>query len=256
MNDTENKVVFITGGASGIGKAIALFFARNGYDVAFSYFGSAASAREVQAQIEQENRKAVAIRADLSHYSDITAMFQTFRQHFDRLDVLINNAGITEKSAFLETTEAQFDKICDVDFKGAYFCSQEAARFMVEKHIEGSILMISSNNAYAHFAEVSVYGSVKTAMTKMAEHMAIELAKYRIRVNTIAPGWTDTGAARLGSKTDTYYKVPLCKWVEPAEIAEMALYLSSPAAKSITGATMVMDNGALLVSDKRERYGY
>ena len=256
MNKIERKVAFVTGGASGIGKIIALTFAQNGYDVAFSYLGSENTAKEVKSQIEKENRKAFAIKADLSKYSDIIKMFSEFKKHFNRLDVFINNAGITEKSAFLETTEEQFDKMCDVDFKGAYFCTQNAAKIMIENNIEGSIIMISSNNAYAHFADVSVYGSVKAAMTKMAEHIAIELAKYKIRVNTIAPGWTDTGAARLGNKEETYYKIPLCKWVEPEEIAETALYLSSPSAQSITGATIVMDNGALLVSDKRERYGF
>ena len=183
-------------------------------------------------------------------------MFSEFKKHFNRLDVFINNAGITEKSAFLETTEEMFDKMCDVDFKGAYFCTQNAAKIMIDNNIEGSIIMISSNNAYAHFADVSVYGSVKAAMTKMAEHIAIELAKHKIRVNTIAPGWTDTGAARLDAKEETYYKIPLCKWVEPEEIAQTALFLSSSSANSITGATIVMDNGALLVSDKRERYGF
>ena len=74
--------------------------------------------------------------------------------------------------------------------------------------------------------------------------------------NTIAPGWTDTGAARLDAKEETYYKIPLCKWVEPEEIAQTALFLSSSSANSITGATIVMDNSALLVSDKRERYGF
>ena len=256
MNKIERKVAFVTGGASGIGKIIALTFAQSGYDVAFSYLGSENTAKEVKSQIEKENRKAFAIKADLSKYSDIIKMFSEFKKHFNRLDVFINNAGITEKSAFLETTEEQFDKMCDVDFKGAYFCTQNAAKIMIENNIEGSIIMISSNNAYAHFADVSVYGSVKAAMTKMAEHIAIELAKYKIRVNTIAPGWTDTGAARLGNKEETYYKIPLCKWVEPEEIAETALYLSSPSAQSITGATIVMDNGALLVSDKRERYGF
>ena len=256
MNKIERKVAFVTGGASGIGKIIALTFAQNGYDVAFSYLGSENTAKEVKSQIEKENRKAFAIKADLSKYSDIIKMFSEFKKHFNRLDVFINNAGITEKSAFLETTEEQFDKMCDVDFKGAYFCTQNAAKIMIDNNIEGSIIMISSNNAYAHFADVSVYGSVKAAMTKMAEHIAIELAKYKIRVNTIAPGWTDTGATRLGNKEETYYKIPLCKWVEPEEIAETALYLSSPSAQSITGATIVMDNGALLVSDKRERYGF
>jgi len=256
MNKIERKVAFVTGGASGIGKIIALTFAQNGYDVAFSYLGSENTAKEVKSQIEKENRKAFAIKADLSNYSDIIKMFSEFKKHFNRLDVFINNAGITEKSAFLETTEEQFDKMCDVDFKGSYFCTQNAAKIMIDNNIEGSIIMISSNNAYAHFADVSVYGSVKAAMTKMAEHIAIELAKYKIRVNTIAPGWTDTGAARLGNKEETYYKIPLCKWVKPEEIAQTALFLSSSSANSITGATIVMDNGALLVSDKRERYGF
>lgn len=256
MNKIERKVAFVTGGASGIGKIIALTFAQNGYDVAFSYLGSENTAKEVKSQIEKENRKAFAIKADLSKYSDIIKMFSEFKKHFNRLDVFINNAGITEKSAFLETTEEQFDKMCDVDFKGSYFCTQNAVKIMIDNNIEGSIIMISSNNAYAHFADVSVYGSVKAAMTKMAEHIAIELAKYKIRVNTIAPGWTDTGAARLGNKEETYYKIPLCKWVKPEEIAQTALFLSSSSANSITGATIVMDNGALLVSDKRERYGF
>ena len=103
---------------------------------------------------------------------------------------------------------------------------------------------------------MSVYGSAKTAASKLAEHMAIELAQYNIRVNTIAPGWTDTGASRLDDKESTYYKVPLQKWVDVKEISETVLYLDSDAAKSITGATIVMDNGALLVSDKREKYGF
>ncbi|MBR3942601.1 MAG: SDR family oxidoreductase, partial [Clostridia bacterium] len=153
-------------------------------------------------------------------------------------------------------TEEQFDRVCNVDFKGAYFCSQKAANFMIEHDIAGNIIMISSNNSIAHFAEVSVYATMKAAMNKMAEHMAIELAKYKIRVNTIAPGWTDTGASRLDAKAETYYKVPLQKWVEPSEIADTALFLASDSAKSITGATIVMDNGATLVSDRRERYGF
>lgn len=256
MKDNARKVAFITGGASGIGRTLTLTFAKKGYDVAFSYLGSEAGAKEVVSLIENDGGKALAMKANLSNYNDIVNMFEEFKKHFDRLDVFINNAGITEKASFLETTEEQFDKMCGIDFKGAYFCSQNAAKIMIDCGAQGSIVMISSNNAQAHFADVSVYGSVKAAMTKMAEHMAIELAKHKIRVNTIAPGWTDTGAARLGNKEETYYKIPLCKWVEPEEIAETALFLSSPSAKSITGATIVMDNGALLVSDKRERYGF
>ena len=252
----ERKVVFVTGGASGIGRAIVLGFAKAGYDVGFSYMGNVNGAKELETELLKLGTKVFSVRADLGKYEEIDKMFEELGKHFSRLDVLINNAGITVKAPFLQTTEEQFDKICDLDFKGAYFCSQKAAQLMIDKNIQGNIIMISSNNAFAHFGEVSVYGSVKTAMTKMAEHMAIELARYGIRVNTIAPGWTDTGAARLDAKEETYYKIPLCKWVEPGEIADTALFLSSAAAKSITGATLLMDNGALLVSDKREKYGF
>ena len=96
---------------------------------------------------------------------------------------------------------------------------------------------------------------IKSFQTLLDKQNAIELAKHKIRVNTIAPGWTDTGATRLDAKEDTYYKIPLGKWVEMSEIADTALFLASPSAKSITGTTIVMDNGATLVSDKRERYG-
>lgn len=132
---------------------------------------------------------------------------------------------------------------------------QAAARFMVETKTKGSIVVISSNNAIAHFADVSVYGSAKAALIKLAEHAAIELAKYGIRVNTVSPGWTDTGAARLDAKQDTYYKIPLKQWTTPEEIADAVLYLSSGSAVSITGANLVIDNGALLLSDKGENYG-
>ena len=249
-------VAFITGGAVGIGRNIALTFAENGYDVAISYKSSSENALAVAAQIEAMGRKCVTLQADLSKYSDITDMFDRFVQSFDRLDVFVNNAGVTKKSAFVQTTESDFDEICSVDFKGAYFCMQNAARLMIEKEIQGNIIAMSSNNATAHFADVSVYGSVKAALTKLVEHVAIELAKYKIRANTIAPGWTDTGAKRLDDKEQTYYKIPLNKWVEPSEISNTCLFLVSPAAKSITGATIIMDNGAVLVSDKRERYGF
>lgn len=248
----ENKVAFITGGCSGIGKTIAYEFAKLGYDIAVSYNSSDGGINE----IKKLGVKVIAIKADISEYSQIVNMFDEFKKNFNRLDVFVNNAGITKTAPFLDTSEEMFDSVNDVDFKGAYFCMQNAAKFMVDKNIKGNIILISSNNAYAHYANVSVYGAVKAAVTKLAEHMAIELAKYGIRVNTIAPGWTDTKAERLGKPEDTYYKIPLKKWATPKEIADNAIFLCSPSAASITGATIVVDNGALLVSDIREKYGF
>lgn len=247
---------FVTGGSSGIGRAIALHLAKIGYDVAISYRSDETAAHEAVTEIEKMGRKGMAVYADLNYPSQIPIMFETYRKEFGTLDVFVNNAGVTRKASFLETTQELFDNICNVDYKSAYFCIQNAAKIMVEDQIKGSIVLISSNNAKAHFADVSVYASVKLAAIKMAEHAAIELARYGIRVNSIAPGWTDTGSARLDRKEETYYKVPLQKWAASEEIAKAVEYLSSEAASSITGITLTIDNGALLVSDKRERYGY
>lgn len=253
---TLNKVLFITGGGTGIGQGIAVEFAKAGYDVAFSYRGSASGAKDTIDAIEKCGRKAFAVKADVSIIDDIHYMFDKVMAEFGRIDVFINNAGITEKSDFLSTTPELFDKICNVDYRGSFFCIQRAAQIMADKNIKGSIILISSNNATAHFADVSVYGSAKAAAEKMAEHAAIELAKYGIRVNSIKPGWTDTGSARLDAKEDTYYKIPLRKWATVEEIGQTALYLSSDAAASVTGTSILVDNGALLVCDKRERYGF
>ncbi len=250
------KTAFVTGGGTGIGKGIAVSLAKSGYDVAISYRGSEEGANDTLERIRHFGRKAAAIRADVSKKSDIDNMFSEFANHFERLDLFVNNAGITLKSSFIETSEEIFDTVCSVDFKGAFFCMQNAAKFMIDKNIKGSIVLISSNNAKAHFADVSVYGSVKAAAQKMAEHAAIELAKYGIRVNTVAPGWTDTGSSRLDDKESTYYKIPLKKWASVDEVADAVKYLASHSARSITGVTLTVDNGALLVSDKSERYGY
>ena len=249
-----NKVALVTGGASGIGMGISERLAKAGYDVAISYNSSADKALSAVKKLEFYGVKAVALKADLSSVKGVEGLFEGFNKHFDRLDLFVNNAGITLKSDFLNTTEQIFDAICGLDYKGAFFCMQNAAKLMVRKNIQGNIIVISSNNAYAHFADVSVYGSAKAAVTKLAEHCAVELAKYGIRVNTVAPGWTDTGASRLDDKESTYYKIPLRKWTTPEEIANAVLFLES--SPSVTGATLVVDNGALLVSDKREKYGF
>lgn len=250
-----NKVALVTGGATGIGRGIALELAKAGYDIAISYYSNFEKAKETVMEIEKHNVRAMAIGANLSTLDGVNKLFSEFKVNFERLDLFVNNAGITLKSPFLETTEEIFDTICNLDYKGAFFCMQNAAKFMIEKGIQGTIIVISSNNAKAHFADVSVYGSVKAALTKLAEHVALEMAKYKIRVNTIAPGWTDTGSSRLDEKESTYYKIPLKRWCAPEEIGKAVLFLSGEHAASITGATIIMDGGALLLSDKPEKYG-
>lgn len=256
MDGKNRKTAFVTGGGSGIGSGIVKVLAKSGYDVGFSYCGSAMGAEKTLLEAEKSGAAAFSVKADISKIGDIDRMFDKVISEFGRLDLFVNNAGITEKSDFLSTTPEMFDRICAVDYRGAFFCIQRAAKIMADKNTRGNIILISSNNSTAHFADVAVYASAKAAAEKMSRHAAIELAKYGIRVNTVAPGWTDTGASRLDAKEDTYYKVPLKKWATIEEIGQAIVFLASDSAASVTGTTLIIDNGACLVSDKRERYGF
>ena len=250
-----SRTALVTGAGTGIGRAIALTLAKAGYDVALHCNGSRGGAESAATEIRAFGRHAEVYQADLGDIAAIGGLFEAFRRDFPKLDLFVNNAGITLLAPFLEMTPEDFNKNCAVDFRAPYFCMQEASRMMA-KAGGGNIVVIASNNAHCHFARASAYGSMKTGLVKMAEHVALEMSRFGIRCNSIAPGWTDTGAARLDAKESTYYKIPLRRWVQPDEIGQTVLFLDSPAAASITGACIVMDGGARLLSDKSEKYGF
>ena len=251
-----SRNALVTGAGTGIGRAIALELAKAGYDVALHCNASRKGAESAAAEIRKLGRRAAVYQADLSDVAAIGAMFESFKADFGRLDLFVNNAGITLLAPFLEMTPENFDRNFAVDFRAPYFCCQEAAKLMKDQEGAGNIVVIASNNAYCRFARASAYGSMKTGLVKMAQHIALEMSKYGIRCNSISPGWTDTKAARLDEKETTYYKIPLRRWVQPSEVGQVVLFLDSPAAASITGADIVMDGGARLLSDKGEKYGF
>lgn len=128
MTGKNNRVAFITGGGTGIGQGIAIELAKAGYDVAFSYCGSVDGAKKTVAEIEKHNCKVLAVKADVSKTEDIHRMFDTVMAEFSRIDLFVNNAGITEKSDFLHTTPEMFDRICSVDYRGAFFLYSECCK--------------------------------------------------------------------------------------------------------------------------------
>ena len=251
-----SRNALVTGAGTGIGRAIALELAKAGYDVALHCNASREGAESAAAEIRKLGRRAAVYQADLSDVAAIGAMFESFNADFGRLDLFVNNAGITLLAPFLEMTPENFDRNFAVDFRAPYFCCQEAAKLMKDQEGAGNIVVIASNNAYCQFARASAYAAMKAGLVKMVRSIGLELSKYGIRVNAIAPGWTDTGAARLDAKESTYYKIPLRRWVQPEEVGQTVLFFDSPAAASITGVTLVMDGGAQLLSDKGEKYGF
>ena len=251
-----HRTALVTGAGTGIGRAIALELAKAGYAVGIHCNASTEGAEDAARRICAQGGRAQVYRADLADVAAIRRMFAAFVADFGRLDLFVNNAGITLLASFLDMTPEDFDRNFAVDFRAPYFCCQEAARRMTGQDGAGNIVIIASNNAYCRFARASAYGSMKTGLVKMAQHIALEMSKHGIRCNSISPGWTDTKAARLDEKETTYYKIPLRRWVQPEEVGQAVIFLDSPAAASITGADIVMDGGARLMSDKGVKYGF
>lgn len=248
------KCAIVTGGSTGIGASIALKLAEAGWNVGISVARDTSKAKALCGHIESMGRHAWWEQMDLTQEHSVEPFFARARQEFGSLNLLVNNAGVTMKSPFLTCEASLIDTLYSIDFRGAFLVLQQASRWMVELNTPGSLIVISSNNSLANFPEVPVYGSMKSAVEKLIRHVALELAKHQIRVNSIAPGWTDTGSSRLGEKEATYYRIPLKRWVQPEEIGDAVLFLTSAAATSITGATLVMDGGACLLNDRLERY--
>lgn len=251
----ERKKAIVTGAGTGIGQGIAITLGQNGYDVVVHYNASAAGAEETCRQIRQAGGNAWSVQADLSSQAGVGSLFRQAMEKLGGLDLYVNNSGITRKSDILETTEEFFDQMVDVDLKSAYFCIQAAAKEMVSRETRGSIVIITSNNGLQQRPNLSVYGTMKAALMKLGRHAAMELAKYSIRVNTIAPGWTATSRTNVQNERATYNTIPLKRWCQPEEIGHMVLFLASPWAASMTGNCLVADGGAMLQCDSAEAYG-
>jgi len=243
----ERKVALVTGASRGIGRGIALALAENGYDVGVNYNSSEEQALEVCRLIEKKGAKAVCLKGNIAKLEDIHAMFDKFFQEFDHIDLLVNNAGITRFAPFLEATEEMFMELTNTDWRGAFFCSQRAARNMVEKGVKGVIINITSNHQVGCWPRANIYGPTKAALHKFTMNAALELAKYGIRMVAIAPGYTDVGKSKNPeARKKVTSRIPMGRFATPEEVGEAVVYLASDKAGYITGTCLMMDGGALL----------
>ncbi|MDR1537088.1 MAG: SDR family oxidoreductase [Clostridiales bacterium] len=245
-------VALVTGSSRGIGAAVAVEFAKAGYDIALNFLSSRKEALDIKARVEAEGSKAVAIQADVSSLQDIDRLFEELSDAFDRLDVMVNNAGITRFAPFLDVTPELFEQLVNTDFRSAFFCSQKAARIMIEKSIKGLIINITSNHQTGCWPIASVYASVKAAVSKLTQNQALELAPYGIRAISIAPGYTqtwkmeDAHPEKLSKVKTAERNIPLKRFCQPWEIGKACVFLAGEGASYITGTCIYMDGGALL----------
>ncbi|HRE82574.1 MAG TPA: 3-oxoacyl-ACP reductase family protein [Opitutaceae bacterium] len=242
----SGKTVLVTGGSTGIGYALALGCAREGADLIINYFDDRARAETVVKEITALGRRAIALKADIRKVREIDAMFARARKVFPRLDVLINNAGLTGWANFFDTTEDKWDVVLDTNLKGTFFCSLAAAKWMRDTKTPGSLINISTQCAELAVKNLVAYGTSKAGIHGLTKQLAVELAPLGIRVNTFSPGPVNV---ERNLADDPDYRnawgsmVPLGRTAEPEEMVGPALFLASNDSSYVTGQTLFVDGG-------------
>ena len=241
-----NKTALVTGASRGIGRAAALRLAEVGYDLGINYRQNRKGAEEVARSVRKSKRRALVLQADVSKKAQIDSMFDSFFAEFGHIDLLVNNAGVSMFSPFLQVSEQLWDTVTEVDWKGTYFCAQRAARDMAESGRGGVIINMSSNQKDGCWPTASVYGPTKAAVAKFTRHAAFELARYGIRVIALAPGYTDVGWPEGDPIHEAKDKIPMKRFATPDEIARIISRLASEEFAYMTGTCLDIDGGALL----------
>lgn len=243
MINLENKIAIVTGAKQGIGRGIALMLAKAGVKVVVADL-DIAECQKVCDEIKKNGGQALAVKCDVSKKKDVDNMIDVTVKEFASLDILVNNAGIYPFVPFDKMTEADWDKVIDINLKGTFLCSQAAARVMSEG---GRIIDISSIASVVGFAGLVHYCTSKGGVNAMIRALALELATRKITVNAVAPGAIETPGAS-GSMNDDVIKqtiaaIPLARVGQSADIAGAVLYLASDLASYVTGQTIIVDGG-------------
>ena len=247
----QGQTALVTGASRGIGKEIAMELARNGYRVAVNHYNDPASlvdatVAEIRALEATEQDNVLPVEADIRSSSQVTAMFDRVIGAFGRLDLLVNNAGVQTWKALLDVTEEEWDLVVDTNLKGCFLCTQQAARFMKD-HGGGAIVNLGSGCNKLAFPSLVAYTASKGGIEMFTKEAAIELGRYGIRVNCIAPGSIESERTRAEDPdyAGTWSKLtPLGRVGRAADIAPTVVFLASQGASFISGQTIWID-GAL-----------
>ena len=247
--ELAGMTALVTGSQQGIGRAIAQKLAERGADVVVNYLDDEAAARTIESAIQAAGQRALLVQGDVSTAKDVASMLEA-TESLGGIDVLINNAAIFPRVAFLDMTEEQWDAVLEVNLKGAFRCTQATARQMVAHGRGGSVVNISSSAAFRSSPRGVHYVASKAGIVGLTRACALELAGHQIRVNAIAPGLTDTAQPRGGYSEEeirtTAAQIPLGGINQPADVAELAAFLASPRAARITGQTVHLNGGQYL----------
>lgn len=241
----DGKVAIITGASRGIGRAIALEMAARGAIVIINYNGSKDKALEVKQEIESNGGQAAVYQCNVSEYAGCEAFIQSIIKEFGRLDIVVNNAGITKDGLLMKMSEEDFDRVIDVNLKGAFNTTRFASRQMLKQR-SGRIINMSSVVGIVGNAGQANYAASKAGIIGLTKAAARELASRGITVNAVAPGFIETEMTDIlpdAVKEASAAQIPLGKFGKPEDIAKTVAFLASKDAAYITGQVIQVDGG-------------
>ena len=242
----KGKVALVTGAGSGMGRATAILFAKEGAKVAVNDV-NLSSAKKTVAKIRKQGGTAIPMQADISDVKEVDAMIDRVIRELGGIDILVNNAGISEGGAVLETPVEIWDRVIGTDLRGTFLCCRKAGRWMVD-HRAGKIVNISSIAGVRCHPNMSAYATAKAGIIQLTRALALEWGPQNINVNCIIPGGTDTPMIKthgLVLDKEIGEMIPLGHLGQPEDIANAALFLVSEEARQITGVGLPVDGGEL-----------
>ena len=244
----EEKVVLVTGGSRGIGKEVAMKFAKEGYNVVTNYVSDKTDKEGLKKEFENNNVKALVLKADVSKTEDVENLVKQAIDTFGKIDVLVNNAGITRDNLLMRMPEEDFDKVIETNLKGTFLVTKAVTKYMMKKR-QGSIINLASVVGVVGNAGQSNYSASKAGIIGFTKSVAKELASRNIRANAVAPGFIETDMTSVLKdevKENIYNQIPLKRMGNAREVAELIYFLGSEKSSYITGQVINVDGGMVM----------
>ena len=244
----ERKVVLVTGGSRGIGREVAEVYAENGYDVVINYVSDKTDVEGIKKEFEEKGVKCLLVKADVSKAADVDNMVEEAIKQFGKIDVLVNNAGITRDTLLMRMSEEDFDKVIEINLKGTYLVTKAVTKYMMKKR-QGSIINLASVVGVVGNAGQTNYAASKAGIIGFTKSVAKELASRNIRANAVAPGFIETDMTSVLSdsvKENISTQIPLKRMGTAREVAEVIYFLGSDKSAYITGQVINIDGGMVM----------
>lgn len=244
----EKKVVFVTGGSRGIGKAISLKYAENGYNVVINYVSTNTDIEKLEKEFKEKGAESLILKADVSKVEEVENVVNKAIERFGKIDVLVNNAGVTKDGLLLRMKEEDFDKVIEINLKGTFITTKSVLPYMMKKR-DGKIINLSSVVGVTGNAGQCNYAASKAGIIGFTKSAAKELASRNIRVNAVAPGFIDTDMTSvLGEdiKENINSQIPMRRMGISREIANVVYFLGSDESSYITGQVINVDGGMVM----------